>query len=166
VPFVIAGPGFDHGIIRDELISLLDLTPTLLDAAGITPNPHMHGHSVLPLLRGHRPDSSVTHETPSTPWDSTAFIQISASMCARALRTPEWTYVAWDPSVQGNKVSHSTRYTECALYNLPGDPAQLTNLIGRPEYAAIATKLREELKRRIVAAGEPPAQILAEELYL
>ena len=166
VPFVVAGPGFDHGIIRDELISLLDLAPTLLDAAGIAPEPDMRGHSVLPMLRRHAPDSNAAHATPSTPWDSTAFIQISASMCARTLRTPEWTYVVWDPTVNGNEVSHSTRYTECALYNLPGDPAQLTNLIGRPRYRPIAAQLREEMKRRILAAGEPPADIAATELFL
>ena len=33
----------------DEVISPLDLAPTLLDAAGIAPPANMKGHSVLPL---------------------------------------------------------------------------------------------------------------------
>ena len=35
VPTAVQGPGFDAGGRRRELVSLLDLPPTLLDAAGI-----------------------------------------------------------------------------------------------------------------------------------
>lgn len=87
-------------------------------------------------------------------------------MCARALRTPEWTYCVYDPSVDGNEVSHSTKYVECALYSIPGDLAQITNLIGRPQHKDVTAKLREEMKHRIVSAGEPPAEIEPAKLFI
>jgi arylsulfatase A-like enzyme len=43
VPFVIAGPGFGQSAVIDEVVSLVDLTPTLLDAAGIRPPSRMRG---------------------------------------------------------------------------------------------------------------------------
>lgn len=157
VPFVAAGPGFDRAQVVDELVSLLDLAPTLLDAAGMTPPSEMKGRSVLPLAN----DSKARSQ-----WDSTVYIQISASMCGRALRTPDWSYSVYDPTVDGEKASHSTNYTEFALYSISGDPAELTNLIGRPQYKEISAKLRAELQRRIVSAGEPAATITPANFYV
>lgn len=156
VPFIIAGPGFDRARVIDELVTLLDLTPTLLGAAGITPPPSMKGRSLIPLTN----DPAVRGE-----WDSTAYIQISASMCARALRTKEWCYCVYDPAVDGDKVPFSKSYTEFALYSVSGDPAQLTNLIGRPQYKDITSKLRAELQLRMAAAGEPTATITPTKFY-
>lgn len=39
VPFLLAGPGFDPSTTIEEVVSLLDLTPTLLGGAGIQPPP-------------------------------------------------------------------------------------------------------------------------------
>jgi hypothetical protein len=47
------------------------------------------------------------------------------------------------------------------MYQLGSDPYQKLNLIGRPEYEEIANYLREELKKRIVANGEPEPTIKA-----
>ena len=157
VPFVVAGPGFDRGQVIDEIISLLDLTPTLLDAAGITSPPEMRGRSVLPLANSSKARSE---------WDSTVYLQISASMCGRALRTPDWCYCIYDPTVDGEKTSYSTNYTEFALYSISGDPAQLTNLIGRPQFRDITAKLRAELQRRMALAGEPAAKIIPITTYV
>jgi arylsulfatase A-like enzyme len=150
VPFILQGPGLDHAAEISQQVTLLDLAPTLLDAAGIKPPSEMRGRSILPLL--HEPEARVS-------WDQPAYIQISASMCARAIRTQEWCYCVYDPSIGGNAKSHSTEYTEWALYSLTGDPSELRNLIGRAEYKDITAKLRDLLAKQIVAAGEPEATI-------
>ena len=150
VPFILQGPGFDHAAEISQQITLLDLAPTLLDAAGIKAPSSMRGRSILPLLNG---ADARSH------WDSTAYIQVSGSMCARAIRTSEWCYCVYDPDIRGNEKSHSTTYTEWALYSLTGDPAELRNLVGRPEYKDVTAQLRELLKREITAAGEPEAAI-------
>ena len=156
VPFIVAGPGFDHARTVEHTISLLDLAPTLLDAAGIAPAEGMRGRSLLSLLR--RPEERAGLE-------NDVFIQISASYCGRMLRTPEWCYVVYDPTVDGENTAHSTKYTEFALYSIAADPAQHVNLIARPEYKEISRQLRNELQRRLVAAGEPAAEIVPAKFY-
>ncbi len=151
VPFLLQGPGLNHAAEIPQQVTLLDLAPTLLDAVGINSPASLRGRSILPLL-----DNADAR----AKWDEVpANIQISASMCARAIRTREWCYCVCDPSVDGNEFSFSTHYVEWALYSLAGDPAQLRNLIGRPEYKAVSEQLREELKRQIVKAGEPEPSI-------
>lgn len=155
VPFVVAGPGFDRAQVVEELVSLLDLAPTLLTAAGIAPAPGMRGRALQTLMAAGE----------NATWDKAVFLQISASMCARAIRTPDWCYCVYDPTVDGGEVSHSLHYQEYALYSVTGDPEQHTNLIGRPQYREVATTLREELLRRITAAGEPLPTITPTRLF-
>lgn len=54
VPMVIAGPGFNQSRMIDEVVLLLDLTPTLLDGAGITPPTSMRGRPLKPLVDSFR----------------------------------------------------------------------------------------------------------------
>jgi arylsulfatase A-like enzyme len=157
VPFILQGPGFNQATEILQQVTLLDLAPTLLHAAGITPPTSMRGRSILPLL-----DSSEAR----AKWDNApAYIQISASMCGRAIRTREWCYCVYDPLLDGDHTSFSTNYIEWALYSLTGDPAELRNLIGRPEYRAVVAQLREELKKQIVGAGEPEASVKAVTIF-
>jgi arylsulfatase A-like enzyme len=156
VPFVIAGPGFDQSIIVDELVSLLDLTPTLLNAAGIQPPASMRGKPLQPLAENRNARAA---------WDSTAYFQISQSICGRGIRTRDWCYCAFDPTVERGEAAYGTHYQDFVLYSLAGDPAEMVNLVGRPEYKQVADKLRTELEKRIVAAGEPAAAIMPIHYY-
>lgn len=146
MPFIVAGPGFDRSTVVQEHVSLFDLTPTLLDAAGLPAPSTMQGKLLRPLL---------TDLTARKSWDSSVYVQISQSICGRALRTRDWTYCAYDPSVPNGAAEFSRSYTDFALYSLCADPHEQVNLVGRPEYKDICDGLREELKRRIVANGEP-----------
>jgi arylsulfatase A-like enzyme len=150
VPFVIAGPGFDQSAVIDEVVSLLDLTPTLLDGAGIQPPTSMRGKSLKPLAEDPKGRGA---------WDSTAYFQISQSICGRGIRTRDWCYCAFDPTVKGGNAEHGKQYQDFVLYSIASDPAEMVNLVGRQEYKHIADQLREELERRIVAAGEPETTI-------
>jgi arylsulfatase A-like enzyme len=156
VPFVIAGPGFDQSTVIDEVVSLLDLTPTLLDGAGIRPPASMRGKPLRPLAIDPKARKA---------WDSTAYFQISQSICGRGIRTRDWCYCAFDPTVQHGNAEYSKHYQDFALYSIAGDPAEALNLVGRPEYKDIAAQLREELRKRIVAAGEPEATITPIHFY-
>jgi arylsulfatase A-like enzyme len=51
VPFIIAGPGIPAGV-RDDVVELRDVFPTLLDVAGVAAPAPLDGRSVLPLTRG------------------------------------------------------------------------------------------------------------------
>jgi arylsulfatase A-like enzyme len=143
VPTAICGPGFDGGGRIPQLVSLLDLPPTLLDAAGLPIPEQMQGRSVLPLLRGEREG-----------WPEEVFIQISESQIGRALRTPRWKYSVVAPGQNGNSAPGADRYVEEYLYDLHADPHELQNLVHVAAYAAVKTSLRARLIERMVAAGE------------
>ncbi len=150
VPTALSGPGFDGGGEVRELVSLIDLPPTLLDAAGLPVPAAMQGRSILPLLRGER-DS----------WPGEIFVQISESQVGRAVRTQRWKYSVVAPDADGGRVPAAERYIEEFLYDLEADPYELTNLIGLTSHRAVADRLRERLIARMVAAGEAAPTIAA-----
>lgn len=156
VPFLVQGPGFDHALQIANITSLIDLTPTLLEAAGVPVPSSMAGKSLVPLM---------TDPEARKSWKDTALIQISESMVARAIRTKEWTYCVADPTLKPFEVSHSMHYTEYQMYDNYRDPAQLVNLAGRKQYEKIAETLRAELLKMIVASGEPEPIISPAPLY-
>jgi arylsulfatase A-like enzyme len=157
VPLIFAGPGFDQGLKLDELVSLIDMTPTLLDGCGLKVPVNMQGKTLRPLM---------SESTARKAWDSTVYIQISESMVGRAIRTRDWMFSVYDPEGKGNEDSLSKNYVDFAMYQLGSDPYQKLNLIGRPEYKEIANQLREELKKRIVANGEPEPTIKAAHYFV
>jgi len=56
VPLMLKGPGFAAGKIIDNPVSLLDIMPTVLDAAGIpTDGIGIEGSSLVPLIKGSPP---------------------------------------------------------------------------------------------------------------
>jgi arylsulfatase A-like enzyme len=134
---VLDGPGLRGGR-RDELVSLIDLPPTLLDAAGLPVPDAMQGSS---LLR-ERDREAV-------------FVQISESHVGRAIRTRRWKYSVRAPHADGKADPGALEYVEDLLYDLEADPHELTNLAGRPSHAPVAEQLRGQLTELMVAAGEP-----------
>ena len=148
VPFAIGGPGFEGGGELPELVSLLDLPPTLLDAAGLDVPEQMRGRSLLPLTRGER-----------AGWPDDVFVQISESSVARAIRTKRWKYAVDAPDKDGGKDPASDHYVEAYLYDTESDPYELENLIGLPTHREVADALGERLVARMVAAGEAAPDI-------
>ena len=52
VSLIIRGPGFTGGRALDELVSQLDIFPTVCESAGVPTPPWAVGHSLLPLVAG------------------------------------------------------------------------------------------------------------------
>lgn len=152
VPTALAGPGFRGGGRLRQLVSLVDLPPTLLDAAGIPIPATMQGRSILPLLRGD-----------TAGWPEEVFIQISEAQIGRAVRTDRWKYSVSVPGASGNSAPGSTHYTEEFLYDLEADPHELTNLVHQAAYAPIKAMLRKRLLARMIEAGEEAPEITAAE---
>jgi len=170
IPLVVQGPGFNPSHSVSEVVGIVDLAPTLLEAAGVTVPGTMQGRSAMPLVAGN-----------SEGWRNEAFIQLSEFMVGRALRTERWLYAAaackrqaeipiplgqryqqgQTPNLTGGSTPapYSDRYFEYQLYALFSDPYQLVNLAGRDEYLGVAAELRERLQARIAEAGDHPASI-------
>lgn len=143
VPTAFYGRDFIGGGQIKPLVSLIDLPPTLLDAAGLPVPQEMQGRSILPLVHGAVED-----------WPEEVFIQISESQVGRAVRTQRWKYSVIAPDMDGVREPASDRYVEDCLYDLQSDPYELTNLIGLESHHEAASLLRERLIRRMVQAGE------------
>ncbi|MCZ6675135.1 MAG: sulfatase [Verrucomicrobia bacterium] len=57
VPLIMKWPNaWETGLVSTELVSLIDLAPTFLEAAGAEPIPNLPGLSLIPLLKGESPD--------------------------------------------------------------------------------------------------------------
>jgi arylsulfatase A-like enzyme len=150
VPTALQGPGFDGGGRLQELVSLVDLPPTLLHAAGLAVPREMQGRSVLPLLRGDK-----------AGWPEEVFIQISESQLGRAVRTRRWKYSVAAPDKDGWQDPAAEHYAEAFLYDLEADPYELTNLIGLESHKKVAEVMSARLLRRMVEAGEVEPSIEA-----
>lgn len=155
IPLIVGGPGFEAQRQIQELVSIVHIAPTLLDAAGLSVPDSMQGRSFMPLVR----DAKAKEN-----WPNKELIQISESMTARAICTKDWTYCVADPSGNGN-LPASTSYQEYQMYDQRNDPHELVNLAGRKEYAETASYLRDELKKLMAAADEPEPKIAPAKLY-
>ena len=154
VPLIVDGPGFMGAQQVPELTGIIDIAPTLLDAAGLTPPSSWKGRSVLPLL-----NDAAAREA----WPNKQLVQISESMTARAIRTPDWTYCVAD--ISGAKNASSPVYREWQMYDQRNDPHELINLAGRKEYAGQAKLLKADLLDMLKYAGEGLPQIQDATLY-
>jgi arylsulfatase A-like enzyme len=154
VPLIIDGPGFRGAQQVSELVGLIDVAPTLLEAAGVFLPSTWKGRSLLPLLN----DAEARQN-----WPNQQLIQISESMTGRAIRTQDWTYCVAD--IKGESEAATSTYTEYQFYDQRADPHELVNLAGRKEYRVRADELREQLKKLMTTAGEPEPEILPAKLY-
>ena len=154
VPAVLSGPQFDQGVTIDRVTSLLDLPPTLLDAAGIEIPAEMHGVSLL---------TDIEHDR--TANRNSAFVQISEAEIGRAIRTDRWKYAVSAPTMNGwrggNGDPNSDVYLERYLYDLNRDPGELVNLVGRSDYRDVADRLRERLREYIQSVEKEDPEIRA-----
>ena len=142
IPMVFCGPGFQGGKVIDSLVSLIDIAPTFMAAAGIDPLPSMRGRPLQQLAVGN-----------TSGWPEEVFLQISESQCGRAVRTRKWKYSVRAPD-KGGRDPSSDVYMEDFLYDLDKDPHERNNLVADPGLREVRAQLAVTLKRRMVAAGE------------
>lgn len=135
VPTAFSGPGFNGGGRIEQLVSLVDIPPTLLDACNIEVPEEMEGRSILPLLRGESED-----------WPSTVFFQISEDVVGRGIRTHRWKYAVTAPDTDPFDASAAENYEETVLYDLKSDPHELVNLVDLPSHDDLRRELRRSLR--------------------
>lgn len=153
VPMMLSGGAFSGGGELSEMVSLVDVVPTLLDVAGLAVPTTMAGRSILPLVRR---DAEA-----KAGWPTEVLIQISESQVGRAVRTLRWKYVVTAPHGDAWRDSGSDRYVESELYDLYADPYELENLIEYAVYEPVKARLRERLIARMREAGEAEPTIEA-----
>jgi arylsulfatase A len=123
VPGVVRWPGHvPERVVSDEVIIMTDLFPTLLAAAGATPDPawKVDGLNVLPawLGKGHVPDRTLFWE-----WRSEGSNQVAA--------------------MRGKDKLVIVNNGPAELFDVEADPAERRNVIA--EHGDLAKKLRADL---------------------
>lgn len=142
IPMIIHGPGFNGGKVIDQQVSLMDLPPTIIEAAmGDIPDT-FRGRSLQDLMKG------------ASDWNEDVFVQISEKTVARALRTRKWTYCVDAPDTDAWNDPASDKYQEAFLYSNENDPYQKENLVTDPRFTDIRAELAGKLISRMVDAGE------------
>ncbi len=164
VMMILRGAGFDGGFAMDELVSHIDLFPTICDVAGIEPSPWLQGRSLVPLVRGEEAAdarreifSELTYHAAYEP--------------QRAIRTERFKYLRrfddYPYPVLANcddspsKDAYLTRgwaertVSREALHDLFFNPGEGRNVIDEPDYAEVAQDLRERLERWMVETDDP-----------
>ncbi len=148
VPLIACGPGFTGGQVIDELVSLIDIPPTILAAAGVATPERMRGLPLQPLADG-----------TADVWRDEVFVQISESHVGRAIRTDRWTYSVRAPGASGAEDPDSDVYVEEFLYDNDADVDQRNNLVADPALVFIRADLAARLVRCMTDAGEAAPQI-------
>ena len=148
VPLLMRGPGFRGGLDVNELVSLIDLPPTLLATAGVDKPSYMRGGALQRL---------VSNKTAG--WPQEIFAQISESHVGRCIRTKQWKYSVRAPGGDGWKDASSSVYAEDFLYDLAADPHERNNLAADPACEDVRKELRRTLVRRMRDAGEQEPRI-------
>ena len=150
VPMIVCGPGFRGGKVVNELVSLIDLPPTVVAAGGVTPPAQMQGRPLQPLGAGKVDD-----------WPDDVFVQISESQVGRAVRTRRWKYSVRAPGRHTRtNGGEADTYHEDFLYDLDADPHERKNLVRDPSLAEVRAGLAQRLVARMLEANEAKPRIL------
>lgn len=149
IPMVAYGPGFRGGKVIEELVSLIDVPPTLLACSGIDKPESMKGNPLQDLLNGKQDG-----------WPQEVFIQISESHVGRAIRTEKWKYSVRAEGKDGWQYAESDCYVEDYLYDLENDCHEKRNLVADSAYLEVRKELSEILKKRMAEADEKVPEII------
>ena len=137
VPFMMRGPGIPANTIRSQLVSNIDLAPTILDLADTPASWATDGKSLLPLI-----------QDASTPWRTAVFVDGFVRVDSdnppkfNAVRTPRYLYV-----------EHEIASNDKEFYDLQLDPFQLQNKASDPAYADVRSNLQTKLDTLKTCAG-------------
>lgn len=123
VPLLIRIPGREPGTC-DTPVSLVSLSATLTELAGIEQIRPNDGVSLLPLLSGMRPGFEAEPVY--------AEYALGGRQPKAMIRDVQWKYTYWLHDVP-------------ELYDLKSDPEELHNLAGEPAYGSVADALRDKL---------------------
>lgn len=132
VPLIVRDPRDQRrGKVRDEMVLNVDLAPTILGFAGLSPPTGMQGRNLAPLYLGRAPqDWRRQYFYEHATIRHVDFIPSSAALVRRDLK-----YIFW-PDFQ---------YEE--LFDLRRDPYETRNLVRDRSYARQLTELRREFAR-------------------
>ncbi|WP_439130890.1 sulfatase family protein [Polaribacter sp.] len=132
MPFVIKYPNvIKPNTVVDDVISNIDIAPTVLELAGVKIPDEIQGKSFFSNLKGNTPKD----------WRQ--------SMYYHYYEYPKWHHVQPHYGIRTDRYKLIHFYYDVdvwELYDLENDPSEMNNLIDSNEHATLISKLKEELK--------------------
>jgi len=156
---LLRGPGLPAGTVRQDLVSNIDLMPTLLALLGVPAPARIHGRPLFGST--HVPRSEIFAEmTYHDYYDPRRCIRtnthklIANFSSAPAFMDPSqrWRPLS-DTLVPANRALAYHNHIE--LYDLRGDPWEHVDLADRPEHAATLRELTARLHRHLRETDDP-----------
>jgi N-sulfoglucosamine sulfohydrolase len=164
VMLIMRGPGIPPGVAHDELVSQIDVFPTICEIAGIEAPPWLQGRSLVGLVSGAEPPgvrseifSELTYHAAYEP--------------QRAIRTDRFKYVRRfdeypypvlancddSPSKDAYLARGWGRRTVAreSLHDLFFNPGEGRNVVDDPDYAPVAADLRRRLEGWMRGTSDP-----------
>lgn len=144
VPYLIRLPNERRCRIIEQAVSHIDLIPTVLDLLGQAPAKQCPGTSRLPLIRGEpMPSENIFIEwAPNRTKIKKRTGLAPRSMIKKAIEESTRTVISpddWKLSLRDKDLNE--------LYNLHHDPGETRNLFADTQYAAIISRLTDEIHR-------------------
>jgi arylsulfatase A-like enzyme len=132
MPFLIRWPGvIKAGSRNRDLIQNIDFAPTFLELAGATTPDAIQGQSIIPLLKGKRPND----------WRDSLYYHYYEFPGAHSVRRH------YGVRTERYKLIHFYRKQEWELFDLATDPDEMRNEYGNPNYRETLAMLKGELDR-------------------
>ncbi len=143
IPLIIYDPSPDadatRGTTCDALVEAIDLLPTFVESSGGAPQPHrLEGLSLLPLLRGKKPDN----------WRQFAISEYDYSMqqAAMRLQTPPIASRLFMVCDRQFKYMAAEGFRPM-LFDLENDPDEYNDLGDDPAYGEVRQRMQDALNR-------------------
>jgi arylsulfatase A-like enzyme len=132
IPFVVKMPGGIKGKVVDDVVSMLDMVPTVFDISGVSYPGQLPGETLAPVLARAK-----------DPVRKSALIEIDrmntpiGCVQMRALVTNDFKIVCYAPS------------EEVMLFDRKSDPYELKNLANEHKYQSILDSMRKQLQAEL-----------------
>ncbi|MDW4497190.1 sulfatase-like hydrolase/transferase [Sulfitobacter sp. D35] len=129
VPLIVSAPGrFAGGRSVDALVQLFDLGPTILEWAGLEPDPTFEAETLNPALEG-----AAFAGRDAVFCEQGGDVNMTGASLLTMIRTETHKLVVFQGRSDGQ------------LFDLAADPGETRNLWDDPEYAAVKTDLKDRL---------------------
>ncbi len=155
--------GVPAGLVVPELVSNIDVLPTMLEAAGLVPPEEVQGTSFLPLLQGavYQPRQEIYAEkTFHSYYDPMRCVRTERYKYIRNFEAAFAVEVPGDvqlgPIFRSDPGRYSTdRSQTIEFYDLLTDPLEQHNLTGSPELKTVERELDQRLWQWMEQTQDP-----------
>lgn len=177
VPFLVRQPGLKEPASSNQaLVAFTDITPTMLDWAGVTFDEYpLHGHSLLPVLGDPEPQGwdevllshvghdifayypmrTLRHRRYKLIWNVTPGVEYPLPIDTVQRRTWVDLRKRGDEKMGGRLVEDYLHRPRLELYDLETDPWETNNLAADPAHSGTLDEMVKRLYQRLEKQKDP-----------